>query len=129
MEIIDLSISLILFLNVTLLSILVPGGPIENRDFEYLKKYPLIYYGFSIFLLALILISLTMCYFVLLGNIWAFKISVILGILYFIVYILDLRKIFPKSQTPMSKTLMLIEIINMMLALLLVIFSLAKLSL
>ena len=128
MEIIDLSISLILFLNATLLSILVPGGPIENRDFEYLKEYPLIYYGFSILLLALILISLTMCYFVLLGNMLAFKISVVLGILYFLVYMLDLRKIFPKSQAPMSKTLMLIEIINMMLALLLLIFSLARLS-
>jgi hypothetical protein len=128
MEIIDLTTSLILFLNVTLLSILVPGGPIENRDFDYLKNYPLIYYGFSIFLLSLILISLIMCYFVLLGNIWAFKVSLGLGILYFIVYMLDLRKIFPKSQTPMSKTLMLIEIINMMLALLLIIFSLAKLS-
>jgi len=44
MEIIDLTISLILFLNVTLLSILVPGGPIENRDFDYLKNYPWIYY-------------------------------------------------------------------------------------
>ncbi len=128
MEIIDLSISLILFLNATLLSILVPGGPIENRDFGYLKEYPLIYYGFSILLLALILISLTMCYFVLLGNMWAFKISVVLGILYFIVYILDLRKIFPKSQTVMSNMLTLIEIINMMLALLLIIFSLARLS-
>ena len=128
MEIIDLLISLILFLNVTLLSILVPGGPVENRDFEYLKKYPLIYYGFSIFLLVLILISLALCYFVLLGNLWAFKVSVVLGILYFLVYMLDLRKIFPKSQTPMSKTLMSIEIINMMIALLLLIFSMARLS-
>lgn len=128
MEIINLTTSLILFLNVTLLSILIPGGPIENRNFDYLKDSPLIYYGFSILLLALIFISLIMCYFLLLGDIWSFKVSVVLGILYFLVYIFDLMKIFPKSPTPMSKTLMLIEIINMMLALLLIIFSMARMS-
>jgi hypothetical protein len=128
MEIMNLTTSLILFLNVTLLSILVPGGPVENRDFDYLKKTPIIYYGFSIFLISLILISLALCYFILLDNLWAFKVSLAVGALYFMVYILDLLKIFPRSPTPMSKTLMLIEIINMMLALLLVIFSLARLS-
>ncbi|WP_424354947.1 hypothetical protein [Methanobacterium sp. MBAC-LM] len=128
MEIINLTTSLILFLNVTLLSILIPGGPIENRNFDYLKDSPLIYYGFSILLLALTFISLIMCYFLLLGDIWSFKVSVVLGILYFLVYIFDLMKIFPKSPTPMSKTLMLIEIINMMLALLLIIFSMARMS-
>ena len=128
METFDIITSLILFLNVTMLSILVPGGPIENRNFDYLKAYPLVYWGFSLFLILLILISLIMCYFLLLGDIWAFEVSMILGILYFMVYILDLGKIFPKSPTPMSKTLMLIEIINMMFAILLIIFSLAKLS-
>jgi len=29
--------SLVVFLNVTLLAILVPGGPIENRNFSALK--------------------------------------------------------------------------------------------
>ncbi len=126
METIPLVTCLILFLNVTLLSILVPGGPIENRSFKHLKRF--IFLGFNIFLISLGLTSIILCYFLLLGNILAFKISLFLGVLYFIIYMLDLGKIFPKTSTNMSNTLMLIEIVNSMFALLLIIFSLVKLS-
>jgi len=126
MDTLSIITTLILFLNVTLLTILVPGWPIENRDFSHLKW--IVFWWFNVFLISLWIATLVMCYYVLLWNIWAFKVSIVLGILYFIVYMIDLWKIFPKSPTDMSKTLMLLEIVNSMFALLLIIFCLAKLN-
>ncbi len=107
-------VSFILFLNVVLLSILVPGGPIENRDFQKLKS--LIFWGFNIFLITLGAVTYLASYWMLVSYPLALPLTKIIAILYFMVYALDLGKIFPKSPTEMSKRLMLFEIINMSLA-------------
>lgn len=122
MNTINLMTTFILFFNVSMISILVPRGPIENRDFKSIKG--IVYCGFNIFIIVLSLSSLLVCYFLLVEVSWAFIAALTQGFLFLLIYLLDLAKIFPKSPTPMSKELMLIEIINAMLASLLIIFSL-----
>ncbi|MBF4694561.1 hypothetical protein [Fusibacter ferrireducens] len=107
-------VSFILFLNVTLLSILVPGGPIENRDFSKLKG--VVFWGFNIFLISLGVMTYVTSYWMLKSSEFAVLGAKVVSVLYFLVYALDLGKIFPKSPTEMSKTLMLLEIVNMSLA-------------
>lgn len=106
--------SLLLFLNVILLCILVPGGPIENRDFSGLTG--LVFWGFNVFLITLGVCSFITCYLLLISNPYAVIITQILAVSYFLVYGLDLGGIFPRSPTKMSKVLMLLEIINMCMA-------------
>lgn len=106
--------SMLMFINVILLTILVPGGPIENRDFNGLKG--LVFWGFNVFLITLGITSYITSYLLLIENPHALLIAQIISVLYFIVYIIDLAGIFPKSPTKMSKTLMLIELINASLA-------------
>lgn len=112
--------SLLVFLNVTLLAILVPGGPIENRDFSSLKGG--VFWGFNLFLIALGVVSLVACYLLLLSHPQSIRITQIIAVAYFIVYAIDLAGIFPKSPTAMSKPLMLLEIINACMAVLLFLF-------
>lgn len=112
--------SVLVFLNVTLLMILVPGGPIENRDFSALKG--VVYWGFNLFLIALGIASFITCYLLLVTHPYAILIGQIIAVMYFIVYAIDLAGIFPKSPTKMSKTLMLFEIINTAMAIYLYIY-------
>lgn len=116
-------VGFILFLNVTLLSILVPGGPVENRDFGKLKG--MVFWGFNIFLISLGIMTFVTSYWMLKSSEFAILSAKIISVLYFLVYALDLGKIFPKSPTKMSKTLMLLEIINMSLAVYLFILTAA----
>ncbi len=113
-------LSLIIFLNVTLLAILVPGGPIENRDFSALKG--VVFWGFNVFLIALGLTSFYTIYAGLADNPTAILLTKSIAISYIIVYSMDLIGIFPKSPTKMSNTLMLFEIINLCIAVYLLIF-------
>ncbi len=112
--------SALMFINVTLLTILVPGGPIENRDFNGLRG--IVFWGFNVFLITLGIMSYITSYLLLIANEYALSMTQIISVLYFIVYAIDLAGIFPKSPTKMSKTLMLIEIINASLAVFLFIF-------
>ncbi|SMF92214.1 hypothetical protein SAMN05661091_5725 [Paenibacillus uliginis N3/975] len=112
--------SLVVFLNVTLLAILVPGGPIENRDFSKLKG--VVFWGFNLFLILLGITSFIACYLLLISHSHAIFITQIIAVLYFIVYIIDLAGIFPKSPTKMSKPLTLFEIINTSMAVFLFLF-------
>lgn len=112
--------SLLVFLNVTLLTILVPGGPIENRDFSKLKG--VVFWGFNLFLISLGIVSFIACYLLLISHSNAIFITKIIAVLYFIVYIIDLAGMFPKSPTKMSKPLMLFEIINTTMAVFLFLF-------
>ncbi|MGM1048888.1 MAG: hypothetical protein ACQEXX_22470 [Bacillota bacterium] len=112
--------SLVVFLNVTLLAILVPGGPIENRDFSKLKG--VVFWGFNLFLILLGITSFIACYLLLISHPHAIFITQIIAVLYFIVYIIDLAGIFPKSPTKMSKPLTLFEIINTSMAVFLFLF-------
>lgn len=112
--------SLLAFLNVTLLAILVPGGPIENRDFSKLKG--VVFWGFNLFLILLGITSFIVCYLLLISHPNAIFITQIIAVLYFIVYMIDLASIFPKSPTKMSKPLALFEVINASMAVFLFLF-------
>ena len=112
--------SLVVFLNVSLLTILVPGGPIENRDFSKLKG--VVFWGFNLFLISLGIVSFIACYLLLISHSNAILITQIIAVLYFIVYTIDLAGMFPKSPTKMSKPLMLFEIINTTMAVFLFLF-------
>lgn len=112
--------SVLVFLNVTLLTILVPGGPIENRDFSKLKGG--VFWGFNLFLISLGIISFIACYLLLISHPYAIYITQVIAVLYFIVYVVDLAGIFPKSPTKMSTALMLLEIINTTMAVFLFLF-------
>jgi hypothetical protein len=114
-------LSLIIFLNVTLLAILVPGGPIENRDFSALKG--VVFWGFNVFLITLGLTSFYSIY-ALFSDLSIVELIIkFIATAYIIVYAVDLIGIFPKSPTKMSKTLMLFEIINLCAAVYLLIIS------
>ncbi|MBS7527038.1 hypothetical protein KHM83_10130 [Fusibacter paucivorans] len=106
-----------MFMNVLLLTVLVPGGPIENRDFSALKG--IVFWGFNVFLITLGLASYGTSYLLLTANHYAVRAAQVLAVLYFGVYMVDLGGIFPKSPTKMSKVLMLMEIINASMAVLL----------
>lgn len=112
--------SVLMFINVTLLVVLVPGGAIENRDLHGLKG--VVFWGFNVFLITLGITSYVTSYLLLISNSYALPMAQIIAVLYFIVYIVDLAGIFPKSPTKMSKILMLIEEINASLAIFLFIF-------
>lgn len=108
----------LLILNVIFLAVLVPGGPIENRDFSHLPRK--VFWGFNAFLVSLILVAITTVYFSVQNAVWYRQASFVVGLAFFAVYALDLAKIFPKSPTPMSKALKYVEIVNAGLAILLI---------
>ena len=112
--------SVLMFLIVTLLVVLVPGGPIENRDFHGLKG--VVFWGFNVFLITLGIMSYITSYLLLIANSNAIALSKVIAVLYFILSIVDLAGIFPKSPTKMSKTLMLMELIISSLAVFLFIY-------
>lgn len=66
--------------------------------------------------------SFITCYLLLIAHPNAIFITKIIAVLYFIVYIIDLAGIFPKSPTKMSKPLILFEIINGSMAVFLFLF-------
>ncbi len=109
------SVAILLVISTILLGILVPGGPIETRDFSHIS--PLILGIFNTFLTILGLGSLTLSYFVLKGRRWAFIVSSIFAISYFLVYILDLGKIFPISPDEMPQMLFVIEVLGILVSL------------
>lgn len=123
MQSIKILASILVFINVTLLTILVPGGPIENRNFRGLKG--VVFWGFNAFLITLGIASYLTSYLLLVENPYALSMAKIISILYFIVYMIDLGGIFPKSPDKMSKTLMLLEIVNTSFAVLLFIVATA----
>lgn len=104
---------LLLILSGLMLAVLVPGGPVENRDFSHIQ--PLILALFNIFLTTLGLGSLLL-------GIAAFKrpintlLPLLAGVAYIGVYLLDLLSIFPISPTPMSHALWSIETTGLVLA-------------
>lgn len=112
--------SIVVFLNVTLLAILVPGGPIENRNFSKLKG--IVFWSFNVFLILLGVGSYIVSYLLLVSSSHAILMAQVIAVLYFIVYAVDLAGIFPKSPTKMSKTLLLLEIVNISMAIFLFLF-------
>lgn len=115
--------SILLFLNATLLTVLVPGGPIENRDFSHLRGG--LFWGFNLFLILLGITSYITCYLLLISHDQSVLMAQVIAVLYFLVYALDLAGVFPKSPTKMSRSLMLMELINASMALFLFVVATA----
>lgn len=108
-------ISTLLVLSAVLLGILVPGGPIETRDFSHIS--PVVLGAFNTFLTSLGIGSFVFSYFAFKERRWAFITSLVCGISYFLVYALDLSKIFPVSPDEMPVALLAIEIIGILVLL------------
>ncbi len=103
---------IILFLAVSalLLASLIPGGPIENRDFSHIHVGVL--GGFNIFLTMLNIGTFALIYWVRKQRRWALTAAWFAGLAYFFVYAIDLAQVFPQSPTPMSQALSLIEVLG-----------------
>lgn len=108
-------ISGLLILSSGLLGSLVPGGLIETRDFSHIN--PITLGAFNTFLTVLAIGSILLVYFIFREAKWAFIVSAICGISYFLVYVLDLGVIFPVSRDPMPTALFVIEIIGTVVSL------------
>ena len=115
-------ISSLLILSMVLLTILIPGGPIETRDFSHIS--PTILQNFNIFLTTTGIVSLLILFFIFKGKRWSYFISFLCGLSYFCVYILDLGKIFPVSPTKMPQALLIIEVIGTIISIPLMVLSL-----
>jgi len=100
-----------LIVSAALLSSLIPGGPIENRDFSHI--HPGILGAFNVFLTTLDLGSFVLAFFALKQRQWALNVAFYAAVSYFAVYAVDLAQIFPRSPTPMSFYLALIEVLGM----------------
>ncbi|GGF78258.1 hypothetical protein [Alteromonas lipolytica] len=108
-------IAYLLVFSALALMILVPGGPIENRDFSQIS--PLILSLFNLFLTTLGLGSFMLAYFTRLQYRWAILGSWLAALSYLVVYAVDLARIFPASPTPMPTLLALVEVVGMAMAL------------
>lgn len=103
-----------------LLSSLIPGGPIEDRNFTQI--HPLVLGAFNLFLTVLGLGSLWLAFAMrhrAISPLW----PALAGMAYIAVYGLDLMEIFPFSPTPMSLALWSIEVTGLILAVPLVLMS------
>lgn len=96
-----------------LLSLMVPGGPVETRSFQHVD--PAVVMGFNIFLTLLVIVSLVTAYFMHKKQKWAYQLCGILGFAYMLVFILDLAKIFPVSSDPMEMPLLVLEWVSLFL--------------
>ena len=74
------TLSLLLLLSGLGLSILVPGGPVETRDFSHIS--PIILALFNSYLTALGVGSFMLAYFCFQRQRWAFKAAVLAGVSY-----------------------------------------------
>jgi len=111
----------VLLLIFLLLASLIPGGPIEMRDFSHL--HPAVVWTFNGFLTLLGFGSLALVYFLRLRRRWAYKLAIVAGFLYFVLAILDLLQIFPKSPTPMPPLLFTFEVVITVLSIVLMFFA------
>ncbi|WP_396610673.1 hypothetical protein ACH9L7_10575 [Haloferax sp. S1W] len=114
-------IALLLTLVTLLLVSLAPWGPIETRSFAHLS--PAVYWGFNAFLILLGLGSFATAYRLWTGTTDALLAAIVAGVLYIAVYVLDLAGIFPTSPDSMPPLLLAIEVVDSLLALVLVVYS------
>lgn len=100
---------------------LVPGGPLETRDFSALGKT--VIWGFNAFLVVLGVAALIATYLTRRGHTLAFRAAIVIAWLYLTVIILDWSHVFPRSAEPMSVWLCMVEIFDAMLCGYIVLFS------
>lgn len=97
------------------LSLMIPGGPVEARDFS---SYPaLVLAGFNIFLTVLGLGSFILAWFMGFRRHQVGLLAGLAGLSYFAVYAIDLAGIFPTSPTPMPHNLFMLEWLGLVLSL------------
>ena len=104
-----------------LLALLIPGGPIEVRDFSHLP--PAVVWTFNGFLTLLGFGSLALVYFLRLRRAWAYRLAIVVGFLYFVLALLELFQIFPQSPTPMTPLLLAFEVAIAALSIVLMFFA------
>lgn len=107
-------IAILLVTSASLLTILIPGGPVENRNFSHIN--PSILIAFNTFLTLLGLGSFVLAIFICYKFNWAFYMASLCAVGYFLVYILDLKKIFPVSPDEMPRALFIIEVIGLIIS-------------
>lgn len=101
-------------ISMLILSVMVPGGPVETRDLSYMDKMPIIPLLFNVFLTTLAIFTLFILpYFMYRKQKWAFTASILTGISYILVFALDLLNIFPSVPYPMPRLLFIFEIIGL----------------
>lgn len=93
---------------------LVPGGPIETRDFSGLGGA--VFWGFNAFLIALALLAVGSAVAMLRGSVAAGWGAIVAAWGYIFVVLLDLGHVFPTSPDPIPLMLGLIEILDFILA-------------
>ncbi|MGV6803517.1 MAG: hypothetical protein ACWA49_04860 [Ruegeria sp.] len=94
---------------------LVPGGPVETRDFSALSGA--VFWGFNAFLIALALLAVGSAIAMLRGSVAASKGVIAAAWGYIFVILLDLGHVFPTSPDPIPLMLGLVEILDFVLAL------------
>jgi hypothetical protein len=119
---IEYAVAGLLGLSAVLLGVLIPGGPIENRNFSHIS--PITLGIFNVFLTVLGIGSLALVYFSFVGSEIAFIAAALCGISYLLVYALDLGKVFPVSPDRMPRALFWIEVVGLILSIPLTFLSL-----
>lgn len=110
----SMSIGLLLLMSSVFLISLVPGGPIETRDFSHIQPWVLL--SFNTYLTVVGISSIVWGVQALrtpLNPLW----SLLSGLSYLIIYGLDLLMLFPVSPTPMNQALWSIEVSGLLLSL------------
>ena len=113
--------ALLLLVSGLLLSSLVPGGPIETRNFSHINAGVLLI--FNIYLTVLGLGSFLLIPYVLRSGRYAGILAGLAGVSYLVVYGVDLLGWFPQTPSEMSNALLSIEVIGMVVALPLIYLS------
>jgi hypothetical protein len=114
-------VAILLAVSAVLLGILVPGGPIETRNFSHIS--PLILGTFHVFLTSLGMGSIALAYFAFKQRRFALWASAFCGISYLAVYLLDLGTIFPVSPDAMPRPLWIIEVLGSVVSVPLIVLS------
>lgn len=113
-----LAVTLLLALSAANLTLMVPGGPVETRDFSAYS--PLVLGAFNIFLTVLGIGSFVIAGLQIAGRIRAPGLAGLCGLGFLAVYVADLAGIFPVSPVAMPPLLSLLEQLGTVLALLLI---------
>ena len=100
---------------------LVPGGPVESRDFSHMDARA--YWAFNAFLTTLGLAGFVAAYFVWRDEARGYRAAIFVGWLYVAVVAADLGRVFPVSPDPTGLVLGMIMIADAILALNVVLFS------